>query len=361
MDARNRLAAHPMQSVAGGILIACAMLALVYAAYLTVRPVLIAVLLAAAIASLFGRTFHWLVARLRGRRRLAAALAVLLIFLLVLVPATLITALIVERLVSEGVEAAQRLQAGGPLSIERVLPHLGPLGPPLERAAADLRPRIVAAAPALAGKLGGLVATVSKAALRISVELFLMAVALYYFLLDSARLRDRLFVLLPLPPADIRLFFDRFHRVSVAVFVGNLGTALAQATAATFGYVLFGAPAPLVWGAATLLAALVPLIGPALVWLPVGLVVGLDRGWLRGGGLLLWGALVVGTIDNIVRPLLTRRGLQLHPLLVFIAVIGGLMEFGFSGLLVGPLIIALVVTVLDVYERHVRDHETPET
>jgi predicted PurR-regulated permease PerM len=355
MDPRHRLNAHPMQSVAGGILLACAMLALAYVAYLTVRPVLVAILLAAAISSLSERLFQWLTARLGGRRRLAAALAVTVLFIGVLAPFTLITGLVVERLISEGTQAAQEVAHGGTLSIERVLPHLGPLGPPLERAFADLRPRLLAAAPAIAGKLGGILASVSKAALEIGVELFLLAVALYYLFLDSTRLRDRMISLLPLPAADTRLFFDRFHRVSVAVFVGNLGTALAQATAATLGYVLFGAPAPLLWGAATLLAALIPLIGPALVWLPVGLVVGVDRGWLRGGGLLLWGIVVVSTIDNLVRPLLTRRGLQLHPLLVFIAVIGGLMEFGFAGLLVGPLVIALVVTVIDVYERHIAE------
>jgi predicted PurR-regulated permease PerM len=352
MDPRDRLTT---QSVAGGILLACALLALAYAAYLTVRPVLIAILLAAAISSLAAGFFRWLVVRLRGRRRLAAAVAVAVLFLGVLAPFAVITALVIERLVSEGMQLAQEAQRGGPLSIEGVLPHLGPLGPPLERAFADLRPRIVAAVPAIAGKLGGIVAAASRATLRIGVELFLLAVALYYFFLDSARLRDRIVVLLPLPSADTRLFFDRFHRVSVAVFVGNLGTALAQASAATLGYFVFGAPAPLIWGAATLLAALIPLIGPALVWLPVGLIVGIDRGWLRGGGLLLWGVVVVSTIDNVVRPLLTRRGLQLHPLLVFIAVIGGLLSFGFAGLLVGPLVIALVVTVLDVYERHVKE------
>jgi predicted PurR-regulated permease PerM len=348
-----------MQSVAGGILLACAGLALAYAAYLTVRPLLVAVLLGAAIASLAGGLFRWLVKRLRGRRRLAAALAVAILFVGVLAPFALITGLVVERLISEGVQVAQQVQSGGSLSIERVLPHLGPLGPPLENAFADIRPRIVAAAPAIAGKLGGGVAALSRAALRVGIELFLFAVALYYFFLDSVRLRDRILTLLPLPAADTRLFFDRFHRVSVAVFVGNLGTALAQATAATLGYFVFGAPAPLIWGAATLLAALIPLVGPALVWLPVGLIVGIDRGWLRGGGLLIWGVVVVSTIDNVVRPLLTRRGLQLHPLLVFIAVLGGLMSFGIAGLLIGPLVIALVLTVLDVYERHLKERHEP--
>ena len=101
-------------------------------------------------------------------------------------------------------------------------------------------------------------------------------------------------------------------------------------------------------------AALVPLVGPALVWLPVALAVGVEHGWLRGGGLALYGLLVVGTVDNVVRPLLAKRGLQLHPLCVFVGVFGGMLAFGFVGLFVGPLVVALMITVLDVYERHAR-------
>jgi predicted PurR-regulated permease PerM len=340
-------------TIAGDVLIFIAVLLLIYFAYLTTRPVLVAILLAAAVASLATRFFAWMVRRLRGRRRLAALVSVLLLFVGVFAPFGFLGTVVVRRLVVEGTELAHGLERGGPLSVERLAPRLGPLGPPLERAASELRPKVMAAGPQIARSLGAFVATAGRAALRIGIALFLIAVALYYFFLDGQRWRERVVRLVPLPPADTRMFFERFHRVSVAVLVGNLGTALIQASAATFGYFIFGAPVPLIWGAATLFAALIPLVGPALVWLPVALVVGVGHGWLRGGGLALYGLLIVGTVDNVVRPLLTKRGLQLHPLLVFIAVFGGMLAFGFVGLFVGPLVIALMITVLDVYERHV--------
>src|SRR5258705_2584 len=120
--------------------------------------------------------------------------------------------------------------------------RLGPLGPPAQRRASELRPKLVAAGPQIAGKLGAFAAALGKAALHIGIGLFLFAVALYYFFLDGTRWRDRAVRLVPLPSSDTRMFFERFHRVSVAVLVGNLGTALAQALAATLGYFLFGAP-----------------------------------------------------------------------------------------------------------------------
>lgn len=230
-----------------------------------------------------------------------------LVFVGVLAPLGVLATVVTQRLVSEGTELARGLQGGGPLSVERVVAHL------------------------------------------------LLAIALYYFFLDGPRWRQRLVRMVPLPARDTHAFFDSFHRVSVAVVVGNLGTALAQALAATLGYFLFGAPVPLIWGAATLFAALIPVVGPALVWLPVSLAVGVTHGWLRGLGLVIYGVAIISTVDNVVRPLLTRRGLQLHPLLVFIAVFGGVISFGAAGLFLGPLVIALVVTVLEVYERHLAD------
>lgn len=335
----------------GGIVTLLLLGLLAYVAYVTVRPVLLAVVLAGAVASLAAPLHRWLSRRLRGRRRLAAAAAVTLVFVGVLVPAGLLTWAVAQRLVAEGTALAQKLGGGGALSLERVAPHLGPLGPPLERALGELRPRLAAAAPELAGRLGQVVAWASRATLHIAIGLFLFAVALYYFFLDGARWRERVVRLMPLPAGETRIFFDRFHRVSVAVLVGNFGTALAQALAATLGYLVFGAPEPLLWGAATLFAALVPLAGPALVWVPVSLSVGLGGSWWRGVGLAIYGLVIVSTVDNVVRPLLTRRGLQLHPLLVFIAVFGGLGSFGVAGLFVGPLVMALSLAVVDAWER----------
>ncbi len=342
-------------SIAGDVLVFMAVLLLLYFAFLTTRPVLVALLLAAALSSLAVRLFAWIARRLGGRRRIAALLSVLLLFIGVFAPIGFVGTVVVQGLVVEGTELAHALGHAGPLSVERLAPRLGPLGPPFKRAAADVRPKLMAAGPEIAARLGAFVASVGQAAVRIGVGMFLVAVALYYFFVDGDRWRERVIRLVPLPAADTRMFFERFHRVSVAVLLGNLGTALAQALAATLGYYIFGTPVPLMWGAATIFAALVPLVGPALVWLPAALVVGVEKGWLRGGGLALYGLLIVSTVDNVVRPLLTKRGLQLHPLLVFVAVLGGTFAFGFVGLFVGPLVIALVITVLDVYERHVAE------
>ena len=340
-------------AIAARVVMMLGVLLLLYVAYLTLRPVLVTLLVAAALASLVAPLFRWVMRRFHGRRRLASVCVVALVFLGILAPIGTLATFATRHLIIEGSELAHSLQSDGPSSLARVAAKLGPLRGPVERAAADLQPKLAAAAPQIMSRLGAFATAVTSEVVRIGVALFLLGVALYYFFLDGHRWRERVVAIVPLPERDTRAFFESFHRVSVAVVVGNLGTALAQAVVATLGYFLFGAPAPLIWGAATFFAALIPLVGPALVWLPVAVAVGFGEGWLRGVGLGAYGLLVISTIDNVVRPLLTRRGLQLHPLLVFVAVFGGLFSFGPAGLFIGPLVIALLVTMFDVYERHV--------
>ena len=194
----------------------------------------------------------------------------LLLFLGVFAPFAVVGTMVVQRLIVEAMQLTHHLSTGGALSVERSAPRLGPLGPPFERAAAELQPedrrrRAADRQPAWPASSRWL----SRATFSVGIGLFLLAVALYYFFLDGHRWRERFERLVPLPAEDMHMFFDRFHRVSVAVVVGNFGTALAQALAATLGYFLFGAPVPLIWGAVTLFAALIPLVGPALMWIPV--------------------------------------------------------------------------------------------
>jgi len=340
-------------ATAARIVLMLGVLLLLYVSYLTVRPVLVTLLVAAALASLVAPLFRWLIRRFHGRRRLASACVVALVFVGILAPIGTLATFATRRLIAEGAELAHSLQSDGPSSIARVAARLGPLRGPVERAAADLQPKLAAAAPQIVSRAGAFFTAITSEVVRIGIALFLLAVALYYFFLDGHRWRDRAVAIVPLPERDTRAFFDSFHRVSVAVVVGNLGTALAQAAVATLGYFLFGAPAPLIWGAVTFFAALIPLVGPALIWLPVAIVIGVGESWWRGAGLAAYGLLVISTIDNVVRPLLTRRGLQLHPLLVFVAVFGGIISFGPAGLFIGPLVIALLVTMFEVYERHV--------
>lgn len=328
-----------------------ALLGVLYAAYLVLRPVILIVVFAAAIASLTVGMHRWVVRRLRGRQRLAAALTVLVLLLGVFGPLATLGTFAVARLVGEIEEVAADIrEEGSGSTTHEISRRFGRLGPHLERSVAKFRPQVAAAMPDVARRAGQLFSSLGRGLLRAGIALFLFAVTLYYFYLNGAAWGDRLVRVLPLWSEDVRLFIQRFRQVSAAVLVGNIGTALAQGGAATIGYVAIAVPLPLIWGAVTTVAALFPVIGTWIVWVPLAVYMTIAQGWLRGVLLAAFGVAVISSIDNVVRPLLTRRGLQLHSLLVFLAVFGGVASFGFAGIFIGPLVMALAITMLDVYE-----------
>lgn len=324
-----------------------------YGAYVTVRPVLLIIVLAAAIASLAFGLFRRIARRLGGRRKLAAVVTVFALFLGIFVPLGTLAGVLIQRAVVETAAVASEVRHDGE-PLHRLATKLGPVGRPFERLARQVQPRIASTIPTIAQRAAQAAAAVGGAIVQLVTGSFLLAIGLYYFFLDGEGWRERLIRLMPLPAAEVKLFLDQFRRVSLAVLLGNLGTAVGQGAVATVGYVLFGAPLPVLWGIVTIVAALVPLVGSALIWVPLSIVLALQHGVWRGIGLAAFGVLAIGGIDNLLRPLLTRRGLRMHPFLSFVAIFGGVATYGFPGLFLGPLVIALAVTVIDLYERRLR-------
>ncbi|MDP3765715.1 MAG: AI-2E family transporter, partial [Nanoarchaeota archaeon] len=150
----------------------------------------------------------------------------------------------------------------------------------------------------------------------------------------------------------------KFHHVTYGVFYGNITIAIVQGILGIIGFALLGVPSPILWGFVMMLFALVPYFGSAIIWLPAALNL-IFIGYLqndssliiRGTILIAYGVLVISTIDNILKPKLIGSKAKIHPILVLIGVLGGLSLFGFIGFILGPLMLALLVTFIDVYEK----------
>jgi predicted PurR-regulated permease PerM len=125
---------------------------------------------------------------------------------------------------------------------------------------------------------------------------------------------------------------------------------IAQGVVALLGFSIFGLPAPFLWSAMVVFAALIPLLGSPLAWVPAGLYL-FSISQPRGIGLLIYGVLVISMIDNVLKPLILKGAAQVHMLLGFLAILGGLYAFGFKGLVVGPVVLSLVMSAFRIY-RH---------
>jgi predicted PurR-regulated permease PerM len=186
------------------------------------------------------------------------------------------------------------------------------------------------------------------------MSLFLLIFMVFFMLRDSEKIKAALMDLSPLSEDYEHILLAKIESAIAGVVTGSFLIALIQGLVATVGFTIFGVPNPILWGALTVIAALVPTVGTSLAVIPAVLYL-LITGHIGAGiGLLIWGALAVGLIDNVVSPKLVGSKLKMHPLLVLLSIIGGLQAFGFLGFLFGPILMAVFITLLDIYRTQLK-------
>jgi predicted PurR-regulated permease PerM len=156
---------------------------------------------------------------------------------------------------------------------------------------------------------------------------------------------------IPLKKTHKDNIFKQFAEFTHATVYGQFIVALAQGAVATIAYFAFGISSPLVWGLLTAFFALIPFIGTGIIWIPMGITLLINAEIARGIGLLLVGVLIISSIDNFMKPRIIGKRTRLHPVLVLVGVVGGLLAMGLIGIVVGPLIISLLISFIEVYHK----------
>lgn len=257
-------------------------------------------------------------------------------------------------LISRGTAVASALPAwlargGGLEALAR------PLAPTLARLhvrLGDLGTRLGESAGTVAARATGIAATVAGATFDWLLGLLFALVTLHFTLVHWSSLTARLENMLPLHPRHTHALLDEFRHVGRTVLAGTVITGLVQGVLAWVGYALTGVPEAALLGALTAVASLVPAVGTLLVWVPAGVYLMLTHHAGRGVAELVWGALMVGVLsDYVIRPRLVGGGGEMPTLLTFVALFGGVEAFGIIGLILGPVLMALALAVLRIYER----------
>jgi predicted PurR-regulated permease PerM len=185
----------------------------------------------------------------------------------------------------------------------------------------------------------------------------LVALVTQYFLYrESPRLRAVLLEISPLDDVDTDRILQTLRGATVSAIVGGLLVAVAQGALGTVMFLVAGIQSPVLWGVVMAAFSLLPFGGTALIWAPAGLYLLFTGEAGSGWFVLLFGTVIVGSADNVLRPLvLSRMGgedVQIHPMMLFFAILSGIGLFGISGLVFGPLLIALLTTLVRIYRRH---------
>jgi predicted PurR-regulated permease PerM len=352
-------------------LIACTLLAfLAYLVYQLARPFLAAVGFGVVLTVVTFPLYERLRRKLGGRDGAAATLMVVLILFLLVVPAVgLIGALgqqatDVFRWLEKAAGQENPLQRTmDQLDAYRGRPILGPVvewaRPQLEAFAADAKHTVPEAMKKVIGAVTGMLTSILANVATFLFNLILALAAMGIFYARGESLLGEVAALVPLPRERTRELFARLGEVTKAVVKGVGLTCLAQGALGGLGFWVAGLPSPLLFGVVMAFMGLIPIVGTAIVWVPGVLYLFFTGQTTWGVGLFLWCALVVGNIDNVLRPLLIggKAGMPL-PLLI-VGILGGLFSYGLMGLIIGPLILTVLLFVLEEYHREFPDAEEP--
>ncbi len=342
--------------VTGVVFFGVLAIAILWATVMIVWPFVSAILIGAMLVTLTFPLYKRIRARMRGSDTWAAITMLIGITFVVIVPAVILVGLLVQQAnaliphlqsletqkIMEKLDLADRLQW-----VTRFVPTFDP---------SKVNPRelilpVVQKVPAWVASHGGaLIGSVAGGV----VGFFLVLLSAFFFYVEGEAILDELAILSPLPERYDREFASKFKDVIDATFRGQVVTSLAQGVATAIGLAIAGIPAAAFWGGVATILSLLPMVGVAVVWVPATIYLFVAGSSGHAIFLALWGVLVVSTIDNVVRPWAMRGKAQLPAIPLLFAVLGGMQAFGFIGLVIGPLVFSLLMSIIDIYKKSFR-------
>jgi predicted PurR-regulated permease PerM len=322
--------------------------------YLVFRPFLTEILMAAVLATIFYKPFIYLTKLLKGRQNIAALLMCLLLVLLIILPSVKLLIYGAEKSVSTYDETVVFFNNHG---INDVFKNGLFQKKPLSYFHLDsynfqnqnFQNAILAVAKDSSLWLLSGATTALKETTSFFFSVFLIILTMFFFFVDGKKMLERLMSLSPLPDKYNEEIFRKFSVVGYTTLVSTFVAAFVQGIAGAIGFAIVGFPVFLAFILVTLLS-LLPYLGSMLFYLPVGIYYLLTGEIWQGIFILVWGFFVISLIDNVVLTYMIKDKAEINPIFVFFAILGGIALFGFWGVIVGPLMVALAVTIYHIYE-----------
>lgn len=325
------------------------------------RPFLMPLIAAAALAILF-YPLHLRIQHLLRRPSLAAGISVVLVIALILIPAFLLGTAVAREIRQLYDVAASKTAADGGWAewtanlLHRVIAWAGIDSPETEEQIRNaLLERVESLGSVLLAFTRNLLANLVSFIINAVVTLF----SLFFLFRDGSRLKHALARLTPLPPGAFHRLFADIGRSVLANVYGIGAVALAQGVLTALIFTLLGLKSPVLWGTVAAIFSMVPVLGPPIVWVPASIFLAGSGSWGKAVILAAFGAGVIGLADNFIRPYVISGRVNLHPLLVFFALLGGAQAFGFLGLFIGPATLSVAVAIVELLREEPSDVPEP--
>lgn len=319
------------------------------------KPFFGSIFWACAISIVFHPVYDRVLRDLRGRRNIAAVLTLFLCIIIMIIPVVFI----VNAALGEGIDFYKKIESGE-IKPAQYVERLNAAFPVVEN---GLK-RIGISLTSLKESVGEVALSAGKLVAQNSLSIgqnmatFLLHLGLvlyltFFMLRDGRALVDILMRALPLGEAREKLLFSKFAEVTRATVKGNLLVAMVQGSLGGIIFRILDVQGALLWGVLMVIAALLPLIGPALIWLPVSVYLFSIGETSAAVVLIIFGVAIIGLVDNILRPILVGRDTKMPDYLILLSTLGGLSLFGMNGFVVGPLIAALFITLWGIFTREI--------
>jgi predicted PurR-regulated permease PerM len=315
-----------------------------------IRSFLMAIFLAGIFSALAYPLYLWLVKKLNGRQSLASVLTLLFIVLVILLPLGALTAVVTDQAIEVSQRAVDwvKLQLAEPGAFTRHLESI-----PYYDNIAPYRETILQKAGEMVGKISQFVidnlSAVTKGAISFLFMLFVWLYTMYFFLIDGPKLLERILYYLPLQNEDEQRMLEKFTSVSRATLKGSAVIGILQGSLAGIAFWAVGIPSAIFWGVIMTVMSIIPSIGTAVIWGPAAVILAVSGSYGKAVGLFIFCAIIVGSLDNLLRPILVGKDTQMHELMIFFSTLGGIFMFGIVGVIIGPIIAALFVTIWEIY------------
>ncbi|HEY6152978.1 MAG TPA: AI-2E family transporter [Candidatus Udaeobacter sp.] len=322
-------------------------------------------LLGALLAGLFHPLYRWITRLLGGRASLAAAVTLLVLFVLGLGPVSAFLGIVLQQALTMSDQAIpwlnQHLGAATSFNLqewtEQKFPALARYVPSQEQ----LLQQVGTAAKTAGTFLVGFASRMTATTAAFLLNLFVMLYAMFFFFRDGDKILERIFYYTPLNDEDETRMLTQFASITRATIKGTLVIGIIQGALAGIAFWVAGIEGAALWGTIMTILSIIPGIGAALVWVPAVIILFITGQHLTAILLAAWCAAVVGTVDNFLRPVLVGRDAKMPDLLILIGTLGGLFLFGPIGFIVGPIVCGLFLTVWDIYGATFREVLPPVT
>ncbi len=324
------------------------------------------ILVWAAILTIIFYPLFKIVNRLYGNRRAWAALTMTFaVIIAIIIPAGFLLNLVAKELLDIYQYSEQLIREGKHIAFFQGLQQIGlvqRLTELLDRyfdlSQIDIEPFLLDNLQKLNMYIAGQAPKFIKGLSAIILKFFLMTVTLFFFFKDGEEFLAKIKTLIPLSAKERDNILKKIVEMIHATIYGGIVVALAQGGLGTLGFVIVGLPAALFWGAVMALLSFMHIVGPFMVWVPAVVYLLFQGAYIKAAILGIWGAILVSLSDNFLRPLIISGRTQIHPLLIFFSILGGLYVFGLVGFIAGPLVVTICLAIIDIYTATPRRRRT---